>query len=80
MEITGAELIITLLERQGIETIAGIPGGANLPIYDALGRFFPDIPVGHVLSSAAAAGERIHPNGWARPSEISKHETATTTI
>ena len=34
--MTGAELTIRLLERQGIETIAGIPGGANLPLYDAL--------------------------------------------
>jgi len=36
MKITGAELITRLLERQGIEVIAGIPGGANLPLYDAL--------------------------------------------
>ena len=35
---SGADIIITLLERQGIQTIAGIPGGANLPIYDALAR------------------------------------------
>jgi acetolactate synthase-1/2/3 large subunit len=38
MEHTGAEIIITLLERQGVRTLAGIPGGANLPLYDALGR------------------------------------------
>lgn len=36
MKTTGAELIVTLLERQGITTVAGIPGGANLPLYDAL--------------------------------------------
>lgn len=35
-EMTGAQAIIGLLERQGITTIAGIPGGANLPLYDAL--------------------------------------------
>lgn len=34
--MTGAQLIIKLLERQSIDTIAGIPGGANLPMYDAL--------------------------------------------
>lgn len=38
MKRTGAEILITLLERQGIRVISGIPGGANLPIYDALGR------------------------------------------
>jgi acetolactate synthase-1/2/3 large subunit len=36
MEYTGAQIIITLLERYGIDTIAGIPGGSNLPLYDAL--------------------------------------------
>ncbi len=34
--LTGAEIIVRLLERQGIEFLAGIPGGANLPLYDAL--------------------------------------------
>lgn len=36
--LTGAQLIIYLLERQGITTIAGIPGGAALPLYDALSQ------------------------------------------
>ncbi|WP_431223776.1 acetolactate synthase large subunit [Serratia sp. L9] len=36
--ISGAQLIIHLLERQGITTIAGIPGGAALPLYDALSQ------------------------------------------
>lgn len=36
MNMTGAELIIHLLEQEGIDIIAGMPGGANLPIYDAL--------------------------------------------
>jgi acetolactate synthase-1/2/3 large subunit len=38
MRMTGAELVVSLLERQGIRTLAGIPGGANLPLYDALGK------------------------------------------
>jgi len=36
MKTTGAALLMRLLERQGITTIAGIPGGASLPMYDAL--------------------------------------------
>jgi acetolactate synthase-1/2/3 large subunit len=36
MKTTGAKLLRTLLERQGIHTIPGIPGGAILPFYDAL--------------------------------------------
>ena len=35
---SGASLLIELLKRQGTRIVAGIPGGANLPIYDALGR------------------------------------------
>jgi len=35
---TGAEITVRLLERQNVATIAGIPGGAVLPLYDALAR------------------------------------------
>ena len=38
IRMTGAQIAIRLLERQGIRTIAGIPGGANLPLYDALSQ------------------------------------------
>jgi acetolactate synthase-1/2/3 large subunit len=38
MRLTGAQIIVHLLERQHITTIAGIPGGANLPLYDALSQ------------------------------------------
>lgn len=35
-KMNGARFTIGLLERFGIEIIAGIPGGSNLPLYDAL--------------------------------------------
>ena len=38
MSYSGAEIIMKLLERQGVSRIAGIPGGANLPLYDAMSR------------------------------------------
>ena len=34
----GADILVALLERQGVDTIFGIPGGAILPVYDALAR------------------------------------------
>ncbi|MGF1693643.1 acetolactate synthase 2 catalytic subunit [Photobacterium kagoshimensis] len=34
--MTGAELVVTALQQQGITTIFGYPGGAIMPIYDAL--------------------------------------------
>ncbi len=36
VQLTGAQLIVRLLERQGVRTVAGLPGGAILPFYDAL--------------------------------------------
>ncbi|KZR29645.1 acetolactate synthase large subunit [Enterobacter genomosp. S] len=44
---TGAQLIVHLLERQGITTIAGIPGGTVLPLYDALSQ---STQIRHVLA------------------------------
>jgi acetolactate synthase-1/2/3 large subunit len=34
--LSGAQIVVRLLERQGITVVAGIPGGAILPFYDAL--------------------------------------------
>lgn len=38
MKMTGAEIVVQLLVNQGIERVSGIPGGANLPLYDALNQ------------------------------------------
>lgn len=38
LRLTGAELIVKILEQYGITQIAGIPGGTILPLYDALGQ------------------------------------------
>ncbi|MDR1748217.1 MAG: biosynthetic-type acetolactate synthase large subunit [Spirochaetaceae bacterium] len=35
---TGAQIITGILERQGVSTVAGIPGGSILPLYDELAR------------------------------------------
>ncbi|MEC7191501.1 MAG: thiamine pyrophosphate-binding protein, partial [Pseudomonadota bacterium] len=44
--IEGAELILKVLEDQGVEVIFGYPGGAVLPIYDAL---FRNNSIRHIL-------------------------------
>jgi len=36
VELTGAQIVIKFLEDEGVEHIWGYPGGAVLPIYDAL--------------------------------------------
>ncbi|MDX9840134.1 MAG: biosynthetic-type acetolactate synthase large subunit [Desulfobulbus sp.] len=45
--MNGAEIIIHQLERHGITVVAGIPGGANLPLYDALAA---STTIRHVLA------------------------------
>ncbi len=45
-KVTGAKALVKALEGQGVEVIFGYPGGANLPIYDELGRS----PIRHVLA------------------------------
>ncbi len=45
-EMTGAEMVIAALADQGVEHIFGYPGGAVLPIYDAL---FQQNKVQHIL-------------------------------
>ena len=50
MKITGATILRTLLERQGVRTLAGIPGWANLPFYDALHAAGPQPAIRHILA------------------------------
>jgi acetolactate synthase-1/2/3 large subunit len=45
--LSGAQIIVGLLERWGIRTVAGIPGGAILPLYDALSH---STRIRHVLA------------------------------
>jgi acetolactate synthase-1/2/3 large subunit len=63
-KMTGAEMVVEALKDQGVETIFGYPGGAVLPIYDAI---FQQDFVNHVLvrheQGAAHAAE-----GYARSS------------
>jgi len=36
MELTGAEIIVESLKKLGVDTVFGIPGGCNLPMFDKL--------------------------------------------
>ena len=35
-EMSGAKALMSSLEKEGVDIVFGLPGGANLPIYDAL--------------------------------------------
>lgn len=45
MKYTGAQILMESLIREGVKVIFGYPGGANLPIYDAMVQY----PIRHVL-------------------------------
>jgi acetolactate synthase-1/2/3 large subunit len=51
--LNGAQIVVRLLERQGVRTLAGIPGGAILPIYDALSK---STLIHHVLARHEQGG------------------------
>lgn len=57
----GAQLLIRALEREGVDCVFGYPGGAIMPVYDALvGSKVRHILVRHEQAAALAA------NGYAR--------------
>ncbi len=64
MKLTGAEIFVECLKREGVDTIFGYPGGAVLPIYDAIFRqnAFRHVLVRHEQAALHAA------NGYARVS------------
>lgn len=54
--MTGARLLVSSLERMGVEVVFGYPGGAIMPIYDALtGSSLKHILVRHEQAAAFAA-------------------------
>ena len=61
--MTGAQTVIAALEREGVETIFGYPGGAIMPLYDALYEH----PVRHILVRHEAAAA-FAASGFARTS------------
>jgi acetolactate synthase-1/2/3 large subunit len=38
MEMTGAQILMTMLKQEGVDTLFGFPGGAVIDIYDELAR------------------------------------------
>ena len=36
--MTGAKALMTAMEKEGVKEVFGIPGGANLPMYDEFAR------------------------------------------
>ncbi len=54
METTGADYVIRFLIDRGVKRVAGMPGGAILPLYDALAKS----PLTHVLVRHEQVGKQ----------------------
>ncbi|HZK17997.1 MAG TPA: thiamine pyrophosphate-binding protein, partial [Clostridia bacterium] len=63
MKMSGAEIFVKCLEEEGVDTIFGYPGGAVLPIYDAL----YDSKINHILTRHEQ-GAAHAADGYARAS------------
>jgi acetolactate synthase-1/2/3 large subunit len=63
MKLKGAEIVWECLTREGVEVVFGYPGGANMPIYDAMLNY----PVHHVLVRHEQGGAHMA-DGYARAS------------
>ncbi len=61
-KMSGAEIIIEALKNEGVETVFGYPGGAILPLYDAL---FQQKDIKHILSKHEQAAAHSA-EGYAR--------------
>lgn len=65
MKLTGADIVMECLLKEGVETIFGFPGGAVIPLYDSLTRYkkhFKHILTSHEQGASHAA------DGYARSS------------
>src|SRR5258707_15242434 len=66
MPITGAEILLECLIREGVEVVFGYPGGANIPLYDAL----YNSPIRHILTrheQGAPFAAEGYPRATGRP-------------
>lgn len=63
MKMTGAQAILKVLQEQGVDTVFGYPGGAVIPLYNAL----YDAPIKNVLT-AHEQGAIHAADGYARAS------------
>jgi acetolactate synthase-1/2/3 large subunit len=57
VKLTGAQIIMECLLREGVDTVFGYPGGANLPMYDTLVQYpqLRHVLVRHEQAAAHAA-------------------------
>ncbi len=61
MKLSGAQIVLTMLEKNGTTVVFGYPGAANAALYDKL----PDFPIKHILVRNEQGAAHMA-NGYAR--------------
>lgn len=65
MKLSGAQIVIKVLEANGVDTVFGYPGGAVIPLYDAL---YEQDAIKHVIT-AHEQGASHAADGYARATD-----------
>src|SRR5665648_783725 len=47
MKLTGAQIVVECLKKEGVKVIFGIPGGVIMPLYDVL---YSETSIKHILT------------------------------
>ena len=63
MLLSGAEIVLECLVREGVEVVFGYPGGATMPIHDAMLKY----PI-HFVLTRHESGAAYAADGYARTS------------
>jgi acetolactate synthase-1/2/3 large subunit len=63
MKMTGAQMVWEALVQEGVDVVFGLPGGAVLPLYDALAKY--EYPIHHVLVTHEQGASHMA-DGYAR--------------
>ena len=72
-QMTGAEMVIRALTDNGVEHIFGYPGGAALPIYDAM---FQQDKIEHILVRHEQRAREAHVHAAAGPGREPRQQPA----
>jgi acetolactate synthase-1/2/3 large subunit len=83
VELTGAQILVHYLEDEGVEHIWGYPGGAALPIYDALdtdARKMKHVLVRHEQAAVHAADGFARSTGLPGVALVTSGPGATNTV
>lgn len=81
MELTGADILLECLKREGVDVVFGFPGGAVIDIYDAIPRYsLRHVLVRHEQGAVHAADGYARASGKVGVALVTSGPGATNTV